>query len=347
MNSTTNLQTHRIGYIDTMRGLAMFLVVIGHVYVKSFDCGSEYYDLLCWQIEIPLFFFISGFFAQRLMKKSFSEVLKEKTARLLIPAFIMLALYCACFNLNYVGALFKNMKDGYWFTFSLFEYIIIFFSCEKLFALTKCSKRTTTALHLLVALVICYVGAYFRNHMTNPITSLFILPELINYPFFLFGSLVYSHRERLTNKLYTNYLWGGVLILVYLAGEIVLHNLGFESLGLASTLLYQFLVLAAVCIIWYCFENSYDSIQDCQTMRFLSLIGRRSLDVYFLHYFFLPANLRFVGDFFKTIDAPFIEFVLALMIALCLCAASLIAGAIIRQFPLAANFMLGTNRYTL
>lgn len=52
----------RIGYVDAMRGLAMLLVVIGHVFYFSFcDKTNIIFRILSEELQIPLFFMVSGF----------------------------------------------------------------------------------------------------------------------------------------------------------------------------------------------------------------------------------------------------------------------------------------------
>ena len=58
-----NIASNRIGYIDEMRGFAMCLVVIGHVFLFSFNIEAQGFisSFLCGTLQLPLFFMISGF----------------------------------------------------------------------------------------------------------------------------------------------------------------------------------------------------------------------------------------------------------------------------------------------
>lgn len=336
-------RNHRIGYIDAMRGLAMYLVVIGHVYVKSFNCESIYYNMLCWQIEIPLFFFVSGFLASTMLDKPIRQLFADKSLRLVLPALLFLGIYDAVFDLNYCDSLFRNMKDGYWFTLSLFEYIIIFVISDKILRLLKISSGVSLLTHALLALFICYIGAYFRVHHTNQIVNLLILPELINYPFYIMGYVIFHKRNEIIQDMKSNSFLGLILISLYIVGEIILVKFTFDSLGLLSTLCYTALITSAVFIIWYCFDNCGKQFFDQKSVKFISLIGRRSLDVYFIHYFLLPINLKFIGSFFKTINASFIEFIIAVVIAFFLVITSLLIGSAIRKFPSVSQLLLGTK----
>lgn len=53
--------TQRIDYVDRMKGLAIFLVVMGHVYYFAFDRSASLVFRLISSFHMPLFMFLSGF----------------------------------------------------------------------------------------------------------------------------------------------------------------------------------------------------------------------------------------------------------------------------------------------
>jgi len=336
----------RLEYIDAMRGLAMVLVVISHVYVRCFTSPNVYSTILCDQIQIPLFFFISGFFADRMLHKKMAVLLWCKLKRLIIPTLIMLGLYCAVFEIDFASALFKNMKEGYWFTISLFEYSLLYVLIS--YALIKIrlndSKRYLS--HLFIGILVSYVGSYARTHGDDcSLIPLFTIPELFNYVFFIIGAIFFRYGANLCNRLkHCNLLWGGV-IASYILVELLFFRYGIEWLSVFATLTYLLIGLLALIIIWYLFVNNVgNNLNNCR-VRFLSLVGRRSLDVYFIHYFFLPGGFGVINSYFDEINAPFIEFLLVFTIALCLIIASIGVGIIIRQSSFAASLLLGDGSY--
>ena len=57
-------KTHRIEYIDALRGFTMLLVVYGHILVHCFDFDfttEPSFNSIISLIRMPIFFFISGF----------------------------------------------------------------------------------------------------------------------------------------------------------------------------------------------------------------------------------------------------------------------------------------------
>lgn len=55
--------TKRINYIDRMKGFAILVVVLAHVFLFSFDMGDSLVFRFCASFEMPLFMFVSGFVA--------------------------------------------------------------------------------------------------------------------------------------------------------------------------------------------------------------------------------------------------------------------------------------------
>ena len=74
----------RIEWIDTLRGFAMFFVVLGHAFVEKNNIIRNY----IYSFHMPLFFFISCLTTER-KDISFFDYLKKKIKSILI-SYIML-----------------------------------------------------------------------------------------------------------------------------------------------------------------------------------------------------------------------------------------------------------------
>lgn len=58
---TNSVQTKRIDYIDRLKGLAIALVVMGHVYLFSYNHSSSVIPNVIGSFHMALFMFLSGF----------------------------------------------------------------------------------------------------------------------------------------------------------------------------------------------------------------------------------------------------------------------------------------------
>ena len=76
----------------------------------------------------------------------------------------------------------------------------------------------------------------------------------------------------------------------------------------------------------------------------LQYVGTRTLDIYMLHYFFLPRFLMEYAPHLQAYDSRLLEFVVIMMISLVIVILCLIASYIIRLSPFLGHFLFGVNQ---
>ena len=79
-----------------------------------------------------------------------------------------------------------------------------------------------------------------------------------------------------------------------------------------------------------------------QISRTMQYVGTRTLDIYLLHYFFLP-NLSFMKPYFIHNGNPALEFLLAALLAIVVLCISLAFSVIIRHSEFLAHFLFGVK----
>lgn len=129
----------RIEYLDAMRGFTMLLVVISHV--STFQLGRYGSDTFSFssifsEFRMPLFFFVSGFV---LFKRDYiwnnndiKIFFQKKIPVQIISPFIFFFICCVVFSMSALDGLFNYQKNGYWFTFTLFQYYLLYILCFKI-----------------------------------------------------------------------------------------------------------------------------------------------------------------------------------------------------------------------
>jgi fucose 4-O-acetylase-like acetyltransferase len=120
----------RIGYIDAMRGFTMILVVYSHVCGFCLGDRNIAFNDVLFLFRLPCFFFISGWLFQGTWGKvtqgtvpTVWSIIKHKFRVQIVPTLIFL------FLLSPPPAYFHQFgafKGGYWFTFALFYFFIIY-----------------------------------------------------------------------------------------------------------------------------------------------------------------------------------------------------------------------------
>jgi len=190
------LTPKRIRYIDTAKGLCIFLVVLFHA--QGLYGLRFWWDPIAVWLRMPLYYFLSGYFFKTY--GSFHRFLLRKTDRLLIPfvffylttSFLLpnFAYYCLGVTINtghgwpLLWAFvwpeqFPNVPI--WFLWSLFLANLLFFG---LVSLTR--KYTSALLPLwLITLIIGVVGWQMKTYDIN--LPAFIDTTFYYFPFFVFG----------------------------------------------------------------------------------------------------------------------------------------------------------------
>lgn len=292
---------------DVMKGIAIYTVVMGHVLMYA---APGLTDTLLLRVislsHMPLFFFISGYFSYKEVdgRKFTNPDLWSRFKQLIIPMVVMSALFCAYrahshlhtnvglsddYLANIRALWLDNAKWGYWFTICLFEVIVIY---RMVCPLMRTARKTVTQVAIIAATFILLIAA--SQILPESAASIFEVKFVATYtPIFLMGVMARLHRERF-DKLLRNQ-WATTSALV--CGGIILGLLAYkDSIGFMSatgvTLIlipvwHLLLVVVAFAVIRPWVESSAGGDTLSAPVRMWSFLGRNSLGIYMLQYFFL------------------------------------------------------------
>ena len=363
VSSEVSPRKPRLGWLDALRGFTMLLVVTNHVALKSFGMQIRWSAALQFFLlfRMPLFFFISGFLAYKASRvwnaRTLGELTLKKMRVQIIPTVVFFLLFLAMvpttpFLHNLDEALASSMKAGYWFTIVLLYMLLTFY----LFSYVESKLfRGTPAPPILILLLFivslcmfetCYLPRHFSwalgyKGQPNEFLNYTSLVEMFRYfPFFLYGALVHRYWERAQRLMDSRWFFPVVVVLALLTTLEVIkwHNLRLEWASLPHTLA-MFLLLTMVFMF---FRHYSDFFSDKTALgRGLQFIGRRTLDIYLLHYFFLP-KLPMVGEFFRVNRHNFIlDTTASLAIALLVVGFCVITSQLLRVSPFLKKHLFG------
>lgn len=127
----------RITYIDALKGLAIILVVCGHITEKSMGIDDSPFNQMYGSFHMPLFIFLSGLFAYKGMEKitigMVWHFLQKKAIRILLPFLIVGGFYSLIVEHD-ITAVYKGVSGGYWFLPALF-YCMLFGLLQRILAI--------------------------------------------------------------------------------------------------------------------------------------------------------------------------------------------------------------------
>lgn len=340
----------RIGYIDALRGVTMILVVFAHV--ELFCLGIPYTKSIIGSVFIsfrmPMFFFISGFIAYKAITWDvlyYTKMLKKKFIVQIIPTLFFFYLYhTVCYG-NSFFSFFTNGPEGYWFTIVLFYMFLLYYT---IMLLTHKSKPCLSdALLITVAIIgaLVYTGGMkFYDLSKYPVFCLINLSRY--FGFFVLGVLCMKYLDRFYKIISNEYvkaflLLGFLCVFILCWKETLIQYSAVHVFNNEFTVRYLGLFL--VFAIFYRYRETFET--DGRIIRFIRFIGRRTLDIYLLHYFFLPDLKAYKEIVLKWIEPQntLLELFVVLLITSLVISMCLLTSAIIRSSSILGHYLLGAK----
>ena len=341
--------TKRIGYIDALRGMAMILVVYFHISAYGFCSYVMGYNDIIERFRMPLFFFISGWLFKHIDRPT-KEIIKQKFMVQIVPTAFFLLLYLCIFDYLSFDS-FGSDKKGYWFTYVLFEFFVVYLGLKTLFNRhnTKKGELFMMLAMLFLSISALYYSKYYTRYaeelgIWKIILGLFSFVKFKHIIFFWFGTFVKKHFDQfiqLTNKpILIGSLLG--LFVALNAYPIVFSMNGLEYIA------FLLVGLSGVVVFFTLFRYLYTLVHlpsslIHQTSHILKFVGRRTLDIYLIHYFFLPYHIEYLADSLNLQENPFLCMLISLPMALGVTAISLLVSYLVRQSPFLGKYLLGAK----
>ena len=352
------MPTKRIEYIDALRGFTMILVVFSHVLLFTFDYNSSFINGLFILFRMPLFFFISGFIGYKANlvwnRQTWCTMSKKKLLVQLLPTFVFGLIYTYAYrHLDYEAFFEGHGKLGYWFTIVLLEMFLLLYTtnvicyCEDQ---QKFKKRVFTS---LIVLSVIMFGLTILLKSEPSLRSGFHLFSFDlcckHFPFFVFGYICSMHRETFS-KILASEKFPTIIIVAFAILFCVDYYYFKPHLGnslLCFTLkefvnrILGFLGLLIVYNTFRVYQSSFTT--EKKVGRALQYIGKRTLDIYLLHYFFLPSLPQLGVELFSEGKNATLELVMGLLLSLIIIGLCVVVSNILRTSPLLAQYLFGVK----
>lgn len=330
----------RIEYIDAMRGFTMILVVYSHICHFCLGDSLLGFNGTFFLFRLPCFFFISGWLFEPVSLRPFRQIARKKFMVQIVPTFIFLLLLAPPPEFfHQLGAL----KGGYWFTFVLFEFFLIYMLS------VRCCWRFSWLLALAIS-VGSFCFASYQNHLRLIAPNYSFLSPILDvagflsigvwryYLFFYIGTLVRRHFDdfaRVTSKPWVIILITIGFFAISLTDHPDSHILEYFRFNLGGVL--------GMIMVFVFFRLSADWLKRLHLSHPLQYVGTRTLDIYLLHYFFLPRFLMAYSPQLHAYNNSLLEFFVIMSIALVVLLLSLLASYILRLSPFLAKYLFGVE----
>lgn len=257
----------RLQYLDQMKGIAIFLMVMGHVLLFTFGINDSTLTHVFF-LNMPVFFYVSGYLLYKDIDngKDFAKRLQHKASRLLPPWIVVTVVMMCVQKWDFLSTL----CTFYWFFYVLFLLTILTIVLE--FVAFRHIKNAYLYCASLMIIPIVFAAIKFAG----PIKYL-PSPDLCQYSVpFLFG---WACRKY--GKLNSFVLDNPVLFVV----SFVVFVLCWYKHDMMNNYI---LLVAALCGIIVMQSVLYHREVLGGNLSILSKLGKSSLAIYALNNFFLP-----------------------------------------------------------
>ncbi len=312
------------------------MVVMGHVITYGITrIDSSIVFRLIGSIHMPLFFFVSGYFAIRMREGAFiMPPIRKRFVQLIIPTIVLSSLWIYYFphsgiqrhpDCSFAGLWSDLWKNGYWFTIVLFEILIIYGLTAYCANMTSKYGKFARLFPFALMLVLISLGQWLiPDNINHCLSYTFVFKYIF---VFLFGGLTRALDKRFMNFAQSSTGYTIVLLLASLILVIIIYPgwLPFKRSAMAVNILQPifhcalatFAVSLAQTLVANTTENS-------RAVRFWSFLGRKSLQIYLLHYFFLfPAYIirpTLISMGLDFVPVAFVAILLSMPIIACVLA---------------------------
>jgi len=356
----TAVKKQRLEWLDALRGFTMILVVAYHT-INAFGLDPKVSMSTQFLVlfRMPLFFFVSGFLAYKASRvwnlptlgTLLSKKLRVQTIPTIVFFFIGAGILGDKFGDTVMTWLVAPTKGGYWFTIVLlYMFIVYYLFC---YLESKLPWKSWIPMAVLFVISLClYETCYQPKHFSWAMGYRGTYSEVMGYssigqlfmyfPFFLYGNMVHRYWEGFQRLMDSKWFYPIIIVIVTFAA---LDSQKWHILRMEWAVLPLTIARFGLLTIVFMYFRHYQQYLTQYTMIGASFqyIGRRTLDIYLIHFLFLP-NLPTIGQFFNTYRHNFvIDTTLSVLIALVVIGFSIITSNILRVSPFFRKWLFGRS----
>ncbi|AMP19892.1 hypothetical protein AZF37_00710 [endosymbiont 'TC1' of Trimyema compressum] len=294
----------RNSYIDNMKAILIFLVVIGH-FINSFYYTSGFlkvlYDFIYF-FHMHLFIFISSFFSQKIDS---SEKAIRRSFYFLKLYIIFQILYTA-FN-YFVGQhgteipYTPQIMSPYWITWYLLAFAIW----------TLCIPFIKEIKHPFRFIIVMIVAGLLVGFIPDIGSYLAFSRVIVFFSFFLLGYFLpkkqmtyFENSKQTSTKIFFGiiFLVAFILIAVFSSNMETISLYGASSYWSLSSSIWEALLQRGINLVVALLLSLCFLVITTSKHRFYTEIGKNTLHIYLFHGFFVLLTGRFLADFLRSLN---------------------------------------------
>ena len=246
--------------------------------IGSYDTLSS---LMLYTFDLPLFFFISGFLAYKatMSISDIGKAIKKKFVLLVMPALAFSIAYNLLYHKDVLSPLYKGF-GLYWFTISLFECFLIYYAVL-LLVKNQTQRNVTLVLLSLVSIGLLSVFSEFGPGILD-------FNHLFKYFYFFVIGIFAKEYKSFYDKLIRSELFKGFSIVVFFVLLFIIDYEFWPNVVFRFTRDIVLRVLGTAVVVSFFVTHSSFFEKKNKINTVVGEIGKKSLAIYLLQYFFIP-----------------------------------------------------------
>ena len=359
MNGVQVKNGGRVPYLDLMKGVAIFLVVMGHVIamcIRGLD--RAFIFKLIEQTHMPIFFFVSGFLTYKAGFRA--PNLRKRLLQLIVPMLVITPLWVWYFPhsglqsplSNNLPDLYRSYwKDGYWFPLCLFELFLLYWPLSQVLARIKSFAGQVVVLVVAYAALIALSLAFSDEAANTDYLGLGLLARF--FPVFMIGVMARKAGDAFQQLLHNP--WAISVTMLVTAVALFAMAYPWDALGddpavwsgaafAIRPVLHLGIAMLVIRLVepWAASQMPADAtVRPNAVTRYFNLLGNESLGIYLLHYFFL-FPLTVLQEPLNAMSVQFLPMALvSALLAVPITGITLLLIALLKHSPLTSRLFLG------
>jgi hypothetical protein len=251
------------------------------------------------------------------------------------------------------------MKGGYWFTLVLLYMFLIYYPFAYLDSKIKRFLPAGWGWIPIVVFFLLSLCVYETNYLpkefewamgsklpktqvTDFLTYSSMDQLLLYFPFFLYGNMVHRYWDKAQKVMDSKWFFPMLTFIVIFAAMDALKWHMLKSVwAIIPLTLARFMLLTITFMYFRCYQQYFTKLSPIGAS--LQYIGRRTLDIYLIHFLFLP-NLPQVGSYFNAHSHNFvIDTTLSVLVGLIVIGFCCIMSNILRISPIFKKWLFGRS----
>ena len=320
----------RLAYMDLLKGIAIFFVVIGHFVLFNWKGALDTHAVYKWiySFHMPLFFFIRGFFVEYTNRKQYRTAEVKKIKGLVVPYFFWCLILDCYIQGSFDISLILTMNAGrYWFLWMLFFFCSCYYFCDYIVGKMKDVKFLVP----ILLKVLLFMSFFCLGYFVYP-CQLFYRGAQFGL-FFLCGS--FACQYDIIEKLKEKSLFSSIMFAVFIVSSLAYMNL--QSVALNK--LMKFVAGFSAIFSFSLYANSGVVNYENKFIKAIIYCGRNTIVIYLVH---MPL-LQVLSDGLipLTYFTPFWTFVISLAASVVVVSFCVFLGEIFKNFTILDRLVFG------